>query len=96
MRKVVELKEFDEFEIGKNKIPISHLQFADDTVFLGEASLKNVRCLRGILRLFEMVSGLKVNFHKSSIHAINLENQQVEVLRCKIGKITYSYFGPSN
>lgn len=46
---------------------------------------------------FKVASGLKLNFHKSSIHRINLKNQQVdvfvEVLGCKIGKLPLSYLG---
>lgn len=74
MRKAVELKEFDRIKMGKDKILISNLQFTYDTVLLGKASLKNTKCLRDILRLFEMASVLKVNFHKSSIHGMNLKN----------------------
>lgn len=41
MRKTVELKMFDGLEIEKDKILISHLQFADDTILLGKTSVKN-------------------------------------------------------
>lgn len=66
-------------------------------MLLGGTSTKNVECLRGILRLFEIVFGLKINFHKSSINGINVHKRRVEgfadVLRYKIGKISFSYLG---
>ncbi|XP_058776799.1 uncharacterized protein LOC131651145 [Vicia villosa] len=41
------------------------LQFADDTLIMGEGSWKHVRALKAVLRAFEIVSGLGINFHKS-------------------------------
>ena len=37
---------------------LSHLQFTDDALLLGEKSWANVRALRVVLVLFEAVSGL--------------------------------------
>jgi hypothetical protein len=58
---------------AQNASVISHLQFADDTLLLGKKSWANVRALRAILNLFEVVSGLKVNFHKSMLVGVNVE-----------------------
>lgn len=88
MRKVIELKALEGLEIESNKIVICHLQVADDKVLLGKASVENVKCLRGILRLFEVASGLMVNFHKSSIHSGGVEMQGCQNF--------VHVFGPSN
>jgi hypothetical protein len=53
---------------------LSHLQFADDTLILGEKSWANVRHMRAALILFEQVSGLKVNFHKSMLMGVNVSD----------------------
>ncbi|MCI81328.1 LINE-1 reverse transcriptase like, partial [Trifolium medium] len=41
---------------------VTHLQYADDTLFLGEATVANLWTIKSILRGFELASGLKVNF----------------------------------
>lgn len=53
------------FQLNSLDQGISHLQFADDTLIIGEKSDKNVCVIKAVLQLFELVSGLKVNFHKS-------------------------------
>jgi hypothetical protein len=46
------------------------LQYADDTIFLIQDCLEGARNLKFILCLFEHMSGLKINFHKSEIFCI--------------------------
>ncbi|XP_050232919.1 uncharacterized protein LOC126681421 [Mercurialis annua] len=47
------------------------LQFADDTLIYLPFDLAQLQNLIRILRCFELISGLKINFHKSSILGIN-------------------------
>jgi len=53
--------------------------------------------MKAILTLFEAMSGLKVNYHKSMLVGINVDeswvNQAASVLSCKIGRITFLYLG---
>ena len=51
------------------------LQYADDTIFFGEATMQNVRAIKTMLRSFELVSGLKINFAKSSFGALGKSDQ---------------------
>ncbi|GJV37659.1 hypothetical protein Tco_1410136 [Tanacetum coccineum] len=51
--------------VGQEKILVSHLQYADDTIFFGEWSKRNAINLIRIMKGFEKVSGLKVNLNKS-------------------------------
>ncbi|GAU41847.1 hypothetical protein TSUD_177580 [Trifolium subterraneum] len=64
MKTMVERNIFIGYRVGESD-SISHLQFADDTLLLGEKSWANVRALGAVLVLFETMSGLKVNFNKS-------------------------------
>jgi len=82
---------------GLNPTMISHLQFADDTLLLGVKSWANIWALRARLILFEVMSGLKVNFHKSMLVGVNIDDswlgQAASVLACKIGCIPFVYLG---
>lgn len=70
----------------------------DNTLFVGETSWSNLWALKSILRCFELVSGLKVNFHKSNvIIGINVENNFYLAtslfLNCKCGDVLFKYLG---
>ncbi|GKV36382.1 hypothetical protein SLEP1_g44522 [Rubroshorea leprosula] len=47
-------------KIGDGELEISHLQFADDTIFMGEVTEDNIWMIKCIMRAFELVSSLKV------------------------------------
>ena len=66
-------------KFGREKIELSILQFADDTLFLCEESHSNVVTMKAILRSFELASGLKINFHKSKIAGVNVESKYLGV-----------------
>nr|ABD33380.2 RNA-directed DNA polymerase, related [Medicago truncatula] len=48
------------------------LKIADDTLFIRQNSWGNIRALKAIMILFELKSGLKVNFHKRLLDGINV------------------------
>jgi hypothetical protein len=97
MRKAVEVERFKPFRIGSNNVPVSLLQYADDTLCLGEATVENLWLLKAVLRGFELASGLKVNFWKSSIMGVNVTNDFLDMaftfLNCRIGSIPFKYLG---
>lgn len=51
--------------VGSDKVNVSHLQFADDSLFFGDLSINNPTTLFKLLKCFELVSGLRINYHKS-------------------------------
>ncbi|KAL8535944.1 hypothetical protein ACS0TY_011549 [Phlomoides rotata] len=67
--KVVDIGELESVKIGRDNL--SHLQFVDDTIFICSAKKENAMMMKLILRIFELISRLKVNFHKCSIPASN-------------------------
>jgi hypothetical protein len=97
MKRAVELNSFHGFRVGNSDVVISHLQYADDTICVGEASIDNLWSLKAILRGFEMVSGLKVNYWKSSLMGVNVSSQFLDLastfLNCKSSSIPFMYLG---
>jgi hypothetical protein len=97
MRKAVERGRFQPFKVGRGGMPVSILQYADDTLCIGTASVENLWALKAILRGFEMTSGLRVNFGKSCLVGINVPNDFMcmasDSLNCRIGHTPFKYLG---
>ncbi|XP_057810311.1 uncharacterized protein LOC131024792 [Salvia miltiorrhiza] len=60
-------------EVGSENVLISHLQYADDTIFILNGSERNAAVVKNILHLFQFVSGLKVNYEKSNLIGVGVE-----------------------
>ncbi|KHN44526.1 LINE-1 reverse transcriptase like, partial [Glycine soja] len=67
MRSAVSKNLFRSYLVGSLKEEVNILQYADDTLFFGDPTQQNVRSLKCILRCFENVSGLKINYSKSHL-----------------------------
>jgi hypothetical protein len=97
MKSVVDQNLFKGFEVKRGGTVISHLQYADDTLCIGEASIENLWTLKALLRGFELVSGLKVNFHKSCLLGTNVSTEFLGMastfLNCKVGSFPFMYLG---
>lgn len=52
---------------GRQDPPISHLLFADDSIFFASSDLSSVRTLKSTLQLYCEAWGQKINLNKSSI-----------------------------
>lgn len=94
---MVQLNMFDGFKFGDQGHSFSHLQFADDTLIVGDSSVQNLWVIKSILQLFELVSELKVNFHKSQLFVVNVEDSWLQTvameLNCKWGCLPFNYLG---
>ncbi|GAU51046.1 hypothetical protein TSUD_371240 [Trifolium subterraneum] len=72
MRKAVEIGKFKGYRVSDClQFPI--LQFADDTILLGNGSWDNLWKIKILLRSFELVLGLKINFVKSKLCGLNVD-----------------------
>jgi len=96
MRKAVEYSSFNCFRVN-NDIQFEMLQFADDTIIVGEGSWANLWCIKYILRSFELVSGLRVNFHKSKVYGIHASQIFLQAaltfLSCNVGLLPFKFLG---
>ena len=90
-------KLFSGFLMGKNNEAVSILQYADDTIFFGEATMQNMKAIKIILRSFELASSLKINFAKNCFGAIGKSDQwrkeDVEYLNCSMLSMSFMYLG---
>ena len=75
---------------------ISHLLFADDTLFFCKPQESNLGYLRCVLLLFEALSGLKVNLAKSTIIPIGEVpdlHQLAHFFGCGVDSLPSTYLG---
>ncbi|XP_057432258.1 uncharacterized protein LOC130725012 [Lotus japonicus] len=98
MRQAVDLHQFKGYCFGRQtNEEVSILQFADDTLFIGEATKENAFTLKCMLHCFELASGLKVNFFKSSLIGITVEERDLQILAAilnfKLMKLPFIYLG---
>ena len=97
MRQAVEKSIFRGYPVGSQEVSISLLQYADDTIFFGEASMENIKAIKSILRTFELASGLKINFAKSSFGSIGMseswKRNAADFLNYSLLPIPFVYLG---
>ncbi|GJS75873.1 reverse transcriptase domain, reverse transcriptase zinc-binding domain protein [Tanacetum coccineum] len=83
--------------VGSDRVMVSHLQYADDTIFFGEWNKENAKSLMCILKCFEEVLGLHVNFNKSKLYGVGVTGGEiVEMARwmgCGVGEFPFTYLG---
>ena len=55
------------YKIKSRSPSLTHVQFADDTILFGQATIGEVKEIKDILGLYSAASGQKVNPNKSGI-----------------------------
>ncbi|GJV40051.1 putative RNA-directed DNA polymerase [Tanacetum coccineum] len=85
----------DELCLERGVRQVSHLQYADDTIFFGEWNKENAKTLMCILKCFEEVSGLRVNYNKSKLYEVGVNEGEmrdmVRWMRCGVGEFPFTY-----
>nr|GEY14256.1 RNA-directed DNA polymerase, eukaryota, reverse transcriptase zinc-binding domain protein [Tanacetum cinerariifolium] len=89
---------FSPITVGNdNTVPISHLFYADDAMFIGKWTCENVKVLMLMLHCFFLASGLKINVQKSSIFGIGVRPSVVRNMAVRYGCIAttlpFTYLG---
>lgn len=88
---------FKVFKFKEDGKVYSHLQYADDTICVGKATVDNLWTLKALLRGFELASRLKINFYKSSLMGIDVAPEIMEMtcnfLNCAQGSFPFMYLG---
>jgi len=88
---------FSGVEVGFERVNVDLLQFADDTLFFCNPSYHNVLSVKAILKCFELVLGLRVNFHKSALGVVGISNLDMIIyskcLNCNQITLPFKYLG---
>jgi hypothetical protein len=96
MKRAVDIGKFKGYNIDQN-IQFQILQFANDTILMGEGSWENLWTIKSLLRGFELVSGLKINFVKSKLVGLNVEDRLLEAgssfLSCLSDVVPFKFLG---
>lgn len=76
---------------------LSILQYADDTIIFIDHDIEQAKNLKLLLCVFEQLSGLKINFHKSELFCFgdvrDHEYQYSQLFGCNIGSYPFQYLG---
>ncbi|XP_058749275.1 uncharacterized protein LOC131622266 [Vicia villosa] len=96
VKQFVHIGGFQGFKISED-VSYELLQFADDTILVGEGSWSNFWALKVLLRGFEMVSGLRINMWKSKMYAIGIDQYFMQAasqfLSCKLDQVPFKFLG---
>ncbi|XP_023759480.1 uncharacterized protein LOC111907901 [Lactuca sativa] len=88
---------FHGIKLPRDGLDISHLQYADDMIFIGSCSIENAKNLIKILRCFELSLRLKVNMSKSKIFGFGFQSCDLNLVarsfNCFVGSLPFIYLG---
>ncbi|KAF1889637.1 hypothetical protein Lal_00024964 [Lupinus albus] len=66
-------------------------------VIIGDCSARSIWALKGVLKLFELSYGLKINYSKRSLFGVNIKDAQLNstaaFLHCKLSAKSFTYLG---
>jgi hypothetical protein len=76
---------------------LTHLQYADDTIFFLETEEEPMTNLKFIMYCFEEMSDLKINFHKSEVVVVGASREEsariANFMNCIEGELPMKYLG---
>ncbi|EOY00278.1 Uncharacterized protein TCM_010121 [Theobroma cacao] len=84
-------------QVGRNKLTVSHLQFADDTMIFYYPNFEEMKNIKRVLKIFQSMPGLKINFAKCSLMGIDMDPKIVEewanAIECRYNDLSNTYLG---
>lgn len=74
------------------RLSISHLQLADDTIFFITNEEKSIMGIKVFLIIFQIMTGLKVNFHKSNLYSARSDCPDSQCMGIYAWMYTWEFF----
>jgi hypothetical protein len=80
-----------------NGLDFPFVQYADDTLLIMQACPHQLLALKTLLQTFADATGLRVNYSKSCLLPINVDENQLQLLGntfgCAVGSLPFTYLG---
>ncbi|GJV29826.1 RNA-directed DNA polymerase, eukaryota, reverse transcriptase zinc-binding domain protein [Tanacetum coccineum] len=76
-------------KLGGGLVNLSHMFYADDTVFVGQWCENNITTLVHVLDCFHKASGLRINMSKSKIMGVHVDSEKVNRAATKLGCLVF-------
>jgi hypothetical protein len=75
----------------RQDLPPATLQYADDTIILAKASVHSAIKLKTLLQDFALATGLQINFQKTALIPMNVEEEISTLIAAELGTQIYSF-----
>lgn len=85
MKAALQKNIFKGLTVGHRGVNVSHLQFVDDTLFFCQGKRQLLTSLKRMLDCFQLLSGLKISFSKSSLIVLGRSREWGEEMVYKLG-----------
>ncbi|KAA0068181.1 hypothetical protein E5676_scaffold392G00680 [Cucumis melo var. makuwa] len=85
LNKLVVDGHYEGLVVGKERVHIPILQFADDTLLFYKYDESMLMKLKDTIALFEWCSGPRINWEKSALCGVNLEEDELKLMAEKMG-----------
>ncbi|XP_058742450.1 uncharacterized protein LOC131614936 [Vicia villosa] len=96
VKKSVENGDFAGCDVN-DKCFVDVLQFADNTLLVGDGSWNHLWAIKVVLRAFELVSGLDINFNKNKLIGVNIISHFLDIatnfLACRLESKEFNFLG---
>jgi hypothetical protein len=80
-------------------VGVISMQYSDDTLLFLKHDLESAYQLKWLMTCFEPIFGMKINYHKSDMAPINLEEDETQtygrIFCCKLRGFPFKYLGVS-
>jgi hypothetical protein len=82
---------------SNDRVGFPIIQYANDTIILLQASQRKLLCLKALLEISALSTGLRVNYAKSGMVPLNMTKEKTElmtgVFECRLQKMPFTYLG---